>query len=86
MLVAEGFGQHINKGYIPLVTANALGVEILERLRTKAPKVDHQPYVDKMKPPACVALAVAGLVWGAMFVFLKWTAAAGENWRNDDYL
>lgn len=46
MLVAEGFHQHINKGYIYFAMAFALGVEILNiRLRTKAPKVElHQPY------------------------------------------
>ncbi len=46
MLVAEGFGQHVNKGYIYFAMAFALGVEILNiRLRTKAPKVElHQPY------------------------------------------
>jgi len=46
MLVAEGFGQHINKGYIYFAMAFALGVEILNiRLRTKTQKVElHQPY------------------------------------------
>ena len=46
MLVAEGFHQHVNKGYIYFAMAFALGVEILNiRLRTKAPKVElHQPY------------------------------------------
>jgi len=46
MLVAEGFHQHINKGYIYFAMVFALGVEILNiRLRTKAPKVElHQPY------------------------------------------
>lgn len=46
MLVAEGFHQHINKGYIYFAMAFALGVECLNiRLRTKAPKVElHQPY------------------------------------------
>ena len=34
MLVAEGFGQHINKGYIYFAMAFALGVELLNmRLR-----------------------------------------------------
>jgi predicted tellurium resistance membrane protein TerC len=46
MLVAEGFHQHINKGYIYFAMTFALGVEFLNmRLRTKAPKVElHQPY------------------------------------------
>jgi predicted tellurium resistance membrane protein TerC len=46
MLVAEGFHQHINKGYIYFAMTFALGVEFLNmRLRAKAPKVElHQPY------------------------------------------
>lgn len=46
MLVAEGFHQHINKGYIYFAMTFALGVEILNiRLRSKAAKVElHQPY------------------------------------------
>jgi len=46
MLVAEGFHQHINKGYIYFAMTFALGVEFLNmRLRSKAPKVElHQPY------------------------------------------
>jgi predicted tellurium resistance membrane protein TerC len=46
MLVAEGFHQHINKGYIYFAMVFALGVEILNlKLRTKAAKVElHQPY------------------------------------------
>ena len=48
MLVAEGFHQHINKGYIYFAMAFALGVECLNiRLRTKkkpAPVELHQPY------------------------------------------
>jgi len=46
MLVAEGFGQHVNKGYIYFAMAFALAVEILNmRLRAKAQKVAlHQPY------------------------------------------
>lgn len=46
MLVAEGFHQHINKGYIYFAMVFALGVEVLNiRLRTKSPKVElHQPY------------------------------------------
>jgi predicted tellurium resistance membrane protein TerC len=46
MLVAEGFHQHINKGYIYFAMVFALGVEILNlRLRVKAAKVElRQPY------------------------------------------
>jgi predicted tellurium resistance membrane protein TerC len=46
MLVAEGFHQHINKGYIYFSMAFALGVECLNlRLRSKTAKVElHQPY------------------------------------------
>jgi predicted tellurium resistance membrane protein TerC len=46
MLVAEGFHQHINKGYIYFAMAFALGVECLNlRLRSKTAKVElHQPY------------------------------------------
>jgi predicted tellurium resistance membrane protein TerC len=46
MLVAEGFHQHINKGYIYFAMTFALGVEFLNmRLRSRAPKVAlHQPY------------------------------------------
>ncbi|HNQ72480.1 MAG TPA: TerC family protein [Verrucomicrobiota bacterium] len=46
MLVAEGFGQHINKGYIYFAMAFALAVECLNmRLRAKTQKVElHQPY------------------------------------------
>lgn len=46
MLLAEGFHQHINKGYIYFAMVFALGVESLNiRLRVKAKKVQlHQPY------------------------------------------
>lgn len=46
MLVAEGFHQHINKGYIYFAMAFSVGVEFLNlRLRKAAPKVAlHQPY------------------------------------------
>ncbi len=46
MLVAEGFHQHVNKGYIYFAMTFALAVEFLNmRLRAKAPKVElHQPY------------------------------------------
>lgn len=46
VLVAEGFHQHINKGYIYFAMIFALGVEGLNmRLRVKTEKVKlHQPY------------------------------------------
>ncbi len=46
MLVAEGFHQHVNKGYIYFAMFFALGVEMLNlRLRTKSERVKlHQPY------------------------------------------
>jgi predicted tellurium resistance membrane protein TerC len=46
MLVAEGFHQHINKGYIYFAMAFSLAVEMLNiRLRIKTEKVAlHQPY------------------------------------------
>jgi predicted tellurium resistance membrane protein TerC len=41
MLVAEAFGQHVDKGYIYFAMAFALGVEFINmRLRAKAPPVD----------------------------------------------
>ena len=41
MLVAEAFGQHIDKGYIYFAMAFSLGVEMLNiRLRRKTPPVD----------------------------------------------
>jgi predicted tellurium resistance membrane protein TerC len=40
MLVGEGFGQHIDKGYIYFAMAFSLGVELLNmRLRSKATPV-----------------------------------------------
>jgi predicted tellurium resistance membrane protein TerC len=46
MLVAEGFGQHISKGYIYFAMAFSVGVEMLNiRMRKKTSKVElHQPY------------------------------------------
>jgi predicted tellurium resistance membrane protein TerC len=46
MLVAEGFHQHINKGYIYFAMTFALGVEVLNmRLRARTTRVElHQPY------------------------------------------
>ena len=46
MLVAEGFGQHIPKGYIYFAMAFSVVVEMLNlRMRKKSQKVElHQPY------------------------------------------
>ena len=45
MLVAEGFGQHINKGYIYFAMAFSVAVEFLNIRMRKTQKVDlHQPY------------------------------------------
>jgi predicted tellurium resistance membrane protein TerC len=46
MLVAEGFGQHISKGYIYFAMAFSVAVEMLNiRMRKKTSKVElHQPY------------------------------------------
>jgi len=45
MLVAEGFGQHIPKGYIYFAMAFSVVVEILNMRLRKAQKVElHQPY------------------------------------------
>ena len=46
MLVAEGFHQHISKGYIYFAMAFAVGVECLNiKIRKKVEKVElHQPY------------------------------------------
>jgi predicted tellurium resistance membrane protein TerC len=46
VLVAEGFHQHISKGYIYFAMAFSVGVEMLNiRMRRKVQKVElHQPY------------------------------------------
>jgi len=45
MLVAEGFHQHISKGYIYFAMAFSVGVEMLNIRMRKAQKVElHQPY------------------------------------------
>ena len=46
VLVAEGFHQHISKGYIYFAMAFSVGVEMLnQRMRKKSQKVElHQPY------------------------------------------
>jgi predicted tellurium resistance membrane protein TerC len=44
MLVAEGFDQHISKGYVYFAMGFALGVEMLNlRLRKKVEKVELHP-------------------------------------------
>ena len=49
MLVAEGFGTHVNKGYIYFAMAFSLGVEMLNiRLRSaRSPVALKQTYVDE---------------------------------------
>ncbi len=46
LLLAEGFGQHISKGYVYFAMAFSVGVEMLNlRLRSKSEKVKlHQPF------------------------------------------
>jgi len=45
VLVAEGFGQHVSKGYIYFAMAFSVGVEMLNIRMRKAQKVElHQPY------------------------------------------
>ena len=48
MLVAEGFGQHIDRGYIYFAMAFSLGVEMLNmRLRKKGQPVElHEPHLE----------------------------------------
>ena len=48
-LIAEGWGQHISKGYIYFAMAFSLGVEVLNlRLmkKTNIPVRLHEPYVN----------------------------------------
>ncbi len=54
MLIAEGMGQHIGKGYIYFAMAFSLGVELLNmRLRKKgAPVVLHTRFENEPQPPA----------------------------------
>ncbi len=57
MLVAEGMGQHIEKGYIYFALAFSLGVELINlRLRKtqEKPVQLHQPYVEADNPPVDV--------------------------------
>ena len=53
MLVAEGMGQHVGKGYIYFAMAFSLGVELLNmRLRKKSePVVLHQRFESEPTPP-----------------------------------
>jgi predicted tellurium resistance membrane protein TerC len=54
MLIAEGMGQHINKGYIYFAMAFALGVELLNmRFRKKKDPVKlHGPAPSSVTAPA----------------------------------
>jgi len=48
MLVAEGFGKHIEKGYIYFAMAFSLAVELLNmRLRKSAPVALHHRWVEE---------------------------------------
>jgi len=48
LLVAEGFNQHLNKGYIYFAMAFSLVVELLNmRLRGRNPVVLHEPHLPK---------------------------------------
>jgi len=53
MLVAEGMGQHVGKGYIYFAMAFSLGIELLNmRLRKKAaPLVLHHRFEEEGRPP-----------------------------------
>ncbi len=58
VLIADGFGQHVNKGYIYSAMAFSLFVEVLNlRLRPRVrPAVElHQRYVDGGRDPASVS-------------------------------
>jgi predicted tellurium resistance membrane protein TerC len=48
VLIADGFGHHVPKGYIYFAMAFSVGVEMLNirmRKRAKQPVVLHEPYV-----------------------------------------
>jgi predicted tellurium resistance membrane protein TerC len=49
MLIADGFGHHIPKGYVYFAMAFSVFVEILNlRVRSQEPPVKlHQPFVEK---------------------------------------
>jgi predicted tellurium resistance membrane protein TerC len=54
VLIAEGFDQHVPKGYIYFAMAFSVGVEMLNirmRKRSKKPAELHSPYVASKKPP-----------------------------------
>lgn len=57
MLIAEGMGQHIGKGYIYFAMAFSLGVELINmRVRKSAPVTLHNRFEDSAgKPPSVVA-------------------------------
>jgi predicted tellurium resistance membrane protein TerC len=52
VLVADGFGQHVSKGYIYFAMAFSLFVEVLN-IRIRRPKAEpvhlHQSYVDESR-------------------------------------
>jgi predicted tellurium resistance membrane protein TerC len=54
LLVADGIGQHISKGYVYFAMAFSLGVEMLNmRLRARAKPVEfRRPSVPEPPPPA----------------------------------
>ena len=55
VLIAEGFDQHVPKGYVYFAMAFSVGVEMLNirmRKRSKKPAELHAAYVPEGKPPA----------------------------------
>jgi len=55
VLIAEGFGHHVPKGYIYFAMAFSLSVETLNiwmRKRSKRPATLHSPYAKSNEPPA----------------------------------
>jgi predicted tellurium resistance membrane protein TerC len=55
VLIAEGFGQHVPKGYVYFAMAFSIAVEMLNirmRRRSKKPAVLHAAYLPDDKPPA----------------------------------
>jgi predicted tellurium resistance membrane protein TerC len=46
LLVADGLGQHINKGYVYFAMAFSLGVELLNLRRTRKPVRLHEPRIE----------------------------------------
>jgi len=54
VLIAEGFGQHVPKGYVYFAMAFSVGVEMLNirmRKRSSKPAELHAAYVPEGKPP-----------------------------------